>query len=78
MQTPADHITQVSGATSAADDFYTGYCAKIAKVYGAQFCPTRGKWDAMCKAPRRVRKLTDNEFDDNQESITDGGGEIYS
>lgn len=57
-------------------DFYTAYCETIAKVYGADKCPTREQWNAMSATPR-VRKLTANEFDDNQESITNGDGSIY-
>jgi hypothetical protein len=66
------------GEDTCSFDFYAKYCETIAKVYGAKYCPTREKWDAMCAQPRRVRKLTDDEFDDNQESLVDGGGEIYS
>jgi hypothetical protein len=58
-------------------DVYTAYCATIAKVYGAHHCPTREQWDAMCKQPRMVRKLSDDEFDDNQFGEENGDGPIY-
>ncbi len=62
---------------TGAGDFYTSYCETIAKTYGAEFCPSREKWDAVCKAPRQARKLTDDEFDHNQFSIENGDGGIY-
>lgn len=61
----------------ASFDFYAAYCASTTKVYGAKYCMTREKWDAACKQPRKTRKLTDDEFDDNQFSAENGDGEIY-
>lgn len=58
-------------------DHYTAYCEKFASVYGSDKCPSREQWDAMCKAPRNSRRLTDDEFDDNQENITNGNPGIY-
>jgi hypothetical protein len=58
-------------------DFYARYCETIASVYGADKCPSREKWDAMCREPRTVRKFTDEEFDRNQFSEENGDGEIY-
>lgn len=58
-------------------DMYASYRETFLAVYGAEHCPSREKWDAMCRAPRTVRKLSDNEFDDNQFSIENGDGSIY-
>jgi len=57
-------------------DFYASYCATIAKVWGADKCPTREQWDAMCSKPR-ARKLTPDETDDNLFAIENGDGAIY-
>lgn len=57
-------------------DPYASYCETIAKVYGADKCPTREQWDAMSATPR-ARKLTANEFDDNQFSMENDDGPIY-
>ncbi len=58
-------------------DMYTAYCEKFGATYGADKCPTREQWDAMCKQPRTTQRLTDDQFDDNQFSLENGDGEIY-
>lgn len=58
-------------------DFYTRYCEQFGAVYGADKCPTREEWDAMCSQPRKARRLTDCEFDDNHYSMENGNAPIY-
>jgi hypothetical protein len=76
---PAQVIHAFVGPTElpvAEFDFYARYCEMFGATYGADKCPTREQWDAACKKPRS-RRLSDAEFDDNQESIQNGGREIY-
>lgn len=61
----------------ASFDFYTAYCRQFGATYGAHNCPTREQWDAMCKPPRKPRKLTEAEFDTSQFSEENGDGPIY-
>jgi hypothetical protein len=77
VSSPIVQATAEIASPPASFDFYTSYCESFGKVYGFDKCPTREKWDAMCKAPRKVRKLTDDEFDHNQFSAENGDGEIY-
>lgn len=56
---------------------YTSYCEKFGATYGADKCPTREQWDAMCRKPRTVRVLSDDEFDHDQDSRENGDGGIY-
>lgn len=76
-QSASTVIGHPAAEDAAPFDFYTRYCEMFTKVYGPKYCPTREQWDAMCRQPRTVRRLTDNEFDDNQESITNGNPAIY-
>jgi len=74
---PIGHQEAEIAAPLASFDFYTRYCEQFGAVYGADKCPTREQWDAMCRTPRTTRPLTDNEFDDNLFSDENGDGEIY-
>ncbi len=74
---PIGHPAPETASPPASFDFYTSYCATISKVYGADKCPTRKRWDAMSKAPCKARKLTDAEFDYSQFSEENGDGPIY-
>jgi hypothetical protein len=58
-------------------DSFVAYTKTMKRVYGKD-CPlmSRETWDAACKEPRG-RKLTDDQFDDNQFSMENGDGQIY-
>lgn len=58
-------------------DMYAAYARDFIKVYGPEHCMTREQWDAACRKPRTARKLTDDEFDDDNFSRENGDGGIY-
>jgi hypothetical protein len=47
------------------------------QVYGKDVpLMTRERWDAACREPNS-HKFTDDQFDDNYESMRNGDGSIY-
>lgn len=58
-------------------DQFASYCAKMRQVYGKDVpLMTRERWDAACREPNS-HKFTDDQFDDNYESMRNGDGSIY-
>lgn len=76
---PAYCSTQAIGQNdSDMIDNYTRHVELMRKVYGKDVpLMTRAQWDAACHAPRSVRMLIDDQFDDNYESMRNGDGTIY-
>jgi hypothetical protein len=64
-------------AHGAKVDQFAEYTKMMRHLYGKD-CPlmSRERWDAACSQPS-VRKLTDDQFDDNQFSEEMGDGTIY-
>ncbi len=59
-------------------DQFASYCAKMRQIYGSDVpLMSRERWDAACHEPRKVRVLSEVEFDYNEESIMNGDGGIY-
>lgn len=59
-------------------DQFTEYCIFMRKIYGKDVpLMTRERWDAACRQPRKVRVLTEAEFDYGNFSEEMGDGPIY-
>ena len=65
-------------AFCARIDHFADYCKKMKLVYGDSVpLMSRERWDAACREPRKVRVLTEAEFDYGNFSEEMGDGPIY-